>query len=317
MIHRRNTESPTLIFAFDEFMSEKENKNLAADTLNNYRRTWKMFSRFHGFPVQMRADEVTSVHVTGWIRSMRQEGLKTASLNHYIADIRAFLYWCMDDERGYIQPFWIRNVTGQEEQIKLFTDEELFALLEKPRKRARFSEWRGWAIVNWVLATGSRASTICAVRVGDIDFAAKEIRLAHTKNKRSQIIPLSPALEQAMREYIRQWRAWEADTWLFPNVCGDQLTRKALVKCFSVYCKSRGVKRTSVHGLRHNFAKGWVSNHGSVFTLQKVLGHSTLEMTRRYVRLFDADVKADYNLYAPLDTMKRPGSRKQKVGHKR
>ena len=138
--------------------------------------------------------------------------------------------------------------------------------------------------------------------------------MRHTKNKRSQIIPLSPTLETILKEYIRTWRYdADADSWLFPNICDEQLTANALKHSFAKFCHDRGVDRTSIHGLRHNFAKGWVKNNGNMFVLQKILEHSTLDMTRRYVRLFGDDLKEDYDRYSPLDTIKRAGKREHKV----
>ena len=161
--------------------------------------------------------------------------------------------------------------------------------------------------MNWVLGTGNRASTICDVKIEDVDFKAKEIALAHTKNKKAQIIPLSPALEAALKEYMRIWR--KDGVWLFPNIGEDKLTTNALRQSFSRYCRERGVQHTNIHGLRHNFAKGWVKNNGNMFALQKVLGHSTLDMTRKYVKLFSDDLKEDYELFSPLDTMTKANRR--------
>ena len=79
------------------------------------------------------------------------------------------------------------------------------------------------------------------------------------------------------------------------------------------YMKSRGIKKTTVHGLRHTFALGWVRNNGNMFALQKILGHSTLDMTKKYVRLFAEDIKVDFELYNPLDTAKRNISRKRVI----
>ena len=50
-----------------------------------------------------------------------------------------------------------------------------------------------------------------------------------------------------------------------------------------------------------------------MFALQKILGHSSLEMTRKYVKLFTEDIKKDYDKFSPLDTMKRSGKRTQIV----
>lgn len=314
---KRNIEqsATSLSKAFEEFITEKEAKNLSAPTIKNYQVTFRMFCEFHDLNEDAPIAYITQAHFYKWITALKQNGVKHTSINHYLRDCRAFFYWCMNADRKYIEkPFKIEMIRGQEETVKHFTYEELDWLLGKPNKTDEFVVWRTWAIVNWVLATGNRAATICEVKMGDVDYGRKEIVLAHTKNKKAQIIPLSSSLASVLKEYINLWRsrANEGD-WLFPNVGEEQLTTNALRHSFARYCRSKGINKSNIHGLRHNFAKRWLENDGNMFKLQKILGHSTLEMTRRYVRLFSDDIKEDYDKFSPLDSIKRGNKRTQIV----
>lgn len=310
-----NSEQVLISEAFDEFINEKEAHNLAPSTVNNYKQTFAKFMDFCGYDNSTPTELITINPIYKWINSMKIDNVKPTSINHYLRDLRTFLYWCMDTDRKYIDPpFKIKQIEAQEEQMKMFTDDELDLLLEKPTRRDGFGDWRSWCIVNWVLGTGNRASTICNVKISDINFSRREIVLGHTKNKKAQIIPLSSSLETVVKEYIKIWRKdADTDAWLFPNVGEEQLTTNALRLAFGRYCKSRGVQKSNIHGLRHNFAKGWVQNNGNMFALQKILGHSTLDMTRRYVKLFAEDIKEDYDSFSTLDQIKKSGSRRKTV----
>ena len=310
-----NADVNTVSGAFEEFYQEKQAKNLAAPTLKNYRQSVEMFMKFHDMDESTSLEQVNVNQFYEWINTLKLDGVKPSSINHYLRDCRTFFYWCMDADRAYIEkPFKIQLIEGQEEQLKLFSEEELDLLLVKPRKNDSFAEWRTWAIVNWVLATGNRASTIVEVKLEDVNFRKKEISLRHTKNKKAQVIPLSSSLETVLKEYVRVWRqGTEEDGWLFPSIGDEQLTTNALRCAFTQYCTRRGVSRHNIHGLRHNFAKGWIQNNGNMFALQKILGHSSLDMTRRYVKLFSEDIKEDYDRFSPLDSMKRKSKRTQVV----
>ena len=317
-IKRSSNQGVTLDHHFKEFIAEKEARNLSEATIRNYVQSYNMLLFFNEFSPSITAEDVSVTHVHHLITRMKECNISPASINHYLRDCRAFLYWCMSDERGYMQPFKIALIKGQEEQPKLFTDDELQKLLAKPNIGDPFTTWRTWVIVNWVLGTGNRSSTICDVHMNDVDYSSKEITLRHTKNKKAQIIPLSPSLELALKEYIRIWRSdADEDGWLFPNVCDRKLTTNALRHSFAKYCVEREVDKTNIHGLRHNFAKGWVRNNGNMFVLQKILGHRTLDMTKRYVRLFSDDIKENFDQYAPLDTMNRANKRTYLVKRKK
>lgn len=313
---RRSAESEVkyLNEAFEDFIAEKEALNLSNSTIKNYEVTFYTFSKFFGWDDDTTTEEITQQHIYKWIGTVKKDGLSINSINHFLRDIRSFFYWCMDGDREYITPFKIHLLEVQEEIPKLFDDGELELLLDKPRTRDTFVTWRTWAIVNWVLATGNRESTICEIQMQDVDFKRKEIRLTRTKNKQAQIIPLSVSLETVLKEYIRIWRKGAAsEAYLFCNIGEDKLTTNGCRHAFRKYCLDREVSKTSLHGLRHNFAKGWVKNNGNMFALQKMLGHSTLDMTRRYVKLFGEDLKDDFTKYNPLDVMKRKQRRTQAV----
>lgn len=311
-IKRTDTaQSMPIGIAFDEFIAQKEAQNKSASTLRNYRQSYQFFLEYHDFPDDTPLNEITAAHFYQWANHMKLDAVRISSINHYLRDVRTFFYWCMDIDRGYIEKrFKIEELKGQEELPKMFSDEEIELLLVKPRRNDNFSIWRTWAIVNWVLATGNRASTICDIKVTDIDYKKMEITLGHTKNRKAQVIPLSNSLATILKEYCR---IFKLSYWLFPNIETEQLTTNALRHSFARYCKDRGVEHTNIHGLRHNFAKIWIRNNGNHFTLQRMLGHATLDMTRHYVRLFTEDMKEDFDKYNPLDTIKKGARRTNKI----
>lgn len=298
----------------DEFLVEKRADGRSPKTLESYVGSLQKF--LGSFDSDMKIGEIDRqliYHYKGKLVSV--EELSIASINHYLRDLRTFINWCM--ERRYIEEnIKIEMVKGQEEVIEVYTEEELQLLLAKPRPLESFAMWRDWAVINWILGTGNREGTLVNVKIGDVHFGRKEIVIRAQKNKKANIIPLSTKLASVLKTYMKKCLIEMSDEdYLFCNQYGEYLTPKALQHSIRTYNKKRGVERTSVHALRHTFAKNWVVNGGDVFRLQKLLGHSTLEMTRHYVNLFSADLKKDYEDFSPLDTLTRGngGSRKAKM----
>ena len=113
-----------------------------------------------------------------------------------------------------------------------------------------------------------------------------------------------------IKDYIRRYRSTaHDDEFLFPNVGNKELTVNALKSSVRDYNLNRGFDKTSIHAFRHTFAKNWIRATGDVFRLQKILGHTTLEMTKRYVNMFGDDLKEGFEKYNPLDRMKSQASR--------
>ena len=221
----------TLQEAFDLFIQEKEANGLSASTLRNYNLSWKIFSEYCEITLP---SEINDGVIIKWINHMRKSEIAPSSMNHYLRDMRCFINWLI--KREYCEKVEIKEVRQQEEQPKFYKDEDIELLLEKPRVKDSFVEWRTWAIVNTILATGARAQTICDMTLSDIDFQKKEIALGHTKNKKAQNVPMSKSLETCLREYIRKF---DVSTYLFPNVGDEQLTTNGLRLAYGVFCNKQ------------------------------------------------------------------------------
>ena len=67
--------------------------------------------------------------------------------------------------------------------------------------------------------------------------------------------------------------------------------------------KRAGIKnvRLSPHTFRHTFAKMWILNGSDAFSLQKILGHTTMDMVRNYVNLASSDIQIQHRRFSPLD----------------
>ena len=298
-----------------EFIIEKKADGRSPKTIESYNGSFQKFLNYFG--KDMKLGDLNRSAIYQYKNHLSSvEELSVASINHYLRDLRTFVYWCI--ERTYIdgEDIAVELVKGQEEIIEVYTDEELDLLLKKPHNKESFAMWRDWAVVNWILATGNRVGTIINVAIGDVHFGRNEIIIREQKNKKPNIIPLSNKLSSVIKTYIKKCFNNPSDNdFLFPNIYGEKLTANALKHSLIIYNKKRGVEKTSAHALRHTFAKQWVINGGDVFRLQKILGHSSLEMTRRYVNLFSIDLKKDYEDFSPLDTITRGkgGSKKAKM----
>ena len=112
------------------------------------------------------------------------------------------------------------------------------------------------------------------------------------KKKMRLIIPLNEDIVKILHEYLK-YRQGTMEDWLFISTYGDQLTRSSCCHALWDYCHICGIERTGVHRFRHTFAKKWVTMGGSVVTLQKILGHSSLDITENYLNILTTDLKKD------------------------
>jgi integrase/recombinase XerD len=240
------------------------------------------------------------------IESMRDAQLSSNSISSYTRMLRAFFSWCGEESIAHIR---LSQYKGEETVKETYTDRELAILLKKPDiRKCNFAEYRDWVIINFLLNSGSRAATIRAIQIRDVDLQNGLVHYRHTKNRKAQVIPLCSQMVSILREYLR-FRGGNEEDYLFCTENGLPLTESGLRIAIARYNTRRGVNKTSIHLFRHTFARKYLIDcGGDAFMLQKLLGHSTLQMTKHYCAIFDADITRNYDNFSPLAQIKQNGA---------
>lgn len=292
--------SKTMKEFFDDFIIAKKAQGLADKTIKSYQSQIGAVSNH--LDVNVPIEDITKSDLEKMVTSMRNSNLAANSISTYVRILRVFLSWC--NEEG-ITNLNMKPYKAEETVKETYSDSELQKLLKKPNlRKCNFAEYRSWVIVNLLLNNGCRAATIRNIQNQDVDLDNQVIYLRHTKNKKVQVIPLCSELCSIIREYMRV-RGGNDDEYLFPNESGEQLKEYALSNSIARYNKRRGVQKTSIHSFRHTFARKYlVDCGGNAFTLQRLLGHSTLDMTKHYCAIFDADIVKNYDNFSPLAQLK-------------
>ena len=297
--------SATIEETFSDFIISRKTKGLAEKTLQSYQSQFQAVARH--MDVKMDIAMLQKADLDAMIISMRDASLSPNSINSYTRTLKSFFSWC--NEQG-ITRLNIPLYKAEETVKETYSDAELAALLKKPDiRKATFAEYRDWVIINFLLNCGSRAATVRAIQIRDVDLDGGLVFYRHTKNRKAQVIPLCSAMVAILREYLRH-RGGEAADYLFCTETGSQLTENGLRQSIARYNTRRGVQKTSIHLFRHTFARKYLIDcGGDAFTLQKLLGHSTLAMTKHYCAIFDADLTKNYDNFSPLAHMKSSSTR--------
>ena len=297
--------SATIEETFSDFIISKKTEGLAEKTLQSYQSQFQAVARH--MDVKMDIAMLQKADLDAMIISMRDASLSPNSINSYTRTLKSFFSWC--NEQG-ITRLNIPLYKAEETVKETYSDAELAALLKKPDiRKATFAEYRDWVIINFLLNCGSRAATVRAIQIRDVDLDGGMVFYRHTKNRKAQVIPLCSAMVAILREYLRH-RGGEAADYLFCTETGSQLTENGLRQSIARYNTRRGVQKTSIHLFRHTFARKYLIDcGGDAFTLQKLLGHSTLAMTKHYCAIFDADLTKNYDNFSPLAQIKSNSTR--------
>lgn len=297
--------SETMTEIFEDFIMSRKAKGLSDKTIRSYEQHFRIIG--HHLETNIPIEDVSKTDLENMIASMRAAQLSANSISSYTRVLKAFLSWCNTEG---ITRLNLPRYKCEETIKETYTDGELARLLKKPdMRKCGFPEYRTWVIINLLLNNGCRAATIRNIKNKDVDLSNLVIYLRHTKSKRAQVIPLCSELGSILKEYMKI-RGGAEDDFLFSTESGTELKEYGLRSSIARYNRQRGVCKTSIHLFRHTFAKKYlVDCGGNAFTLQRLLGHSTLDMTKHYCAIFDADIARNYDRFSPLAQMKQEKER--------
>ena len=282
----------------DRYILNCKQRNLREATINHYRQSYTQFYKY--FDRNMLLSEITEQTYKDYVVYLCSTIENDVSVNSYLRDLITTIHFWMNE--GFVPYFKMQSIKVDKHNIEIYSDSELRTLLQKPdMKKCKFTEYQCWVQTNLLFSTGVRQRSMINIKVKDVDLYNNVVNVNVTKNRKPLIVPISQTMANILKEYLTYRQHNSAEDYLFCNVFGKQLTKSTNYGQLYNYNKKRGVETTGVHRYRHTFAKQWILNGGNVVTLQKILGHSSLEITQNYINMLVSDAVTEVNNINLLD----------------
>jgi integrase/recombinase XerC/integrase/recombinase XerD len=192
--------------------------------------------------------------------------------------------------------------------VTTLSDEEIQAIL-RTFHPSNPSDARNQTIFMLLLDTGMRIGELINAKIEDVHMNEGFIKV-NGKGNRERIVPIGSSGQRILQRYLFRCRPKPANANVdnvFLTSEGYPLSENSVKLTFARLAKRSGVSRLHAHLCRHTFATRFLINGGDVFTLQQILGHSTLEMVRHYVSLASNHVAIQHQRYSPLDRLNLRG----------
>jgi integrase/recombinase XerD len=269
---------------FQQFINERQYlHNVTPATVEWYTHAFKW----------LRTESPSQDELKDTVMRMREKGLKATGCNSAIRAINAYLKWAASDQR-------IAQLKEPQLVLPTFSVAQVTRLIGS--KPGNFYQRRLHLIVLMLLDTGCRITEALTLRVSDVDFD-NLLLLLDGKGRKQRKVPFSFELRKALFRHTREFCP-QQHMLVLGTRDGCKLGRRVVLRDVKLLCKRLGFDppARTLHAFRHTFAVNYLRRGGSVFHLQKVLGHSSLEMTRRYANLMTEDLQAVHQQCSLLAT---------------
>lgn len=171
--------------------------------------------------------------------------------------------------------------------------------------KLEITEIRDYTIMLLLLETGMRVSELAGIKLEDIRWRENKI-LVLVKGNKERLVPFQRKMKTALQRYVTVRGDVPGVDNLFINqenlpMCTQNIHER--ITHFGITSNIAGV-RVSPHTFRHTFAKMYIKNGGDTFSLQAILGHTTLDMVRNYVNMFSSNVQEQHNKFSFLEHLR-------------
>jgi len=300
----------TLTQALDGFELHIQARRLSPHTRLDYFNTFRKFTAYLGAdpPIARISAKDIEAFLAG------QEGISKKTLLNYHTGLSALWTWAVDED--LVKEHIVRRVSPprpEKREVQPYSEADIRLMLNtmgrsrpysRPGKRSCTHSLqhtdRNRAIILLLLDTGIRASELCDARIQHCDMRNRHL-IVFGKGSKERILPFCARTGQAIWKYLATRKDEEINAALFVTEFGNPFNRDTLLDLLEKIGERAGLAGVNIHRFRHTFAINYLRNGGDPYSLQRLLGHSTLEMVKRYLSLVQADVDRNHKLASPVD----------------
>ncbi len=279
---------------FLEFLEYE--KKYSLNTIINYEKDLNSFLNYI-IVHQLDYKVLTYKDVVDYLISLNNIKLSSSSINRHLSSIRSFYNFLIKNKIVETSPFKLINGPKKEKKLPNYLQYDEFLDLINACDETDLGI-RNRMILELLFATGIRVSEATNIKITDINFKAREIKISG-KGKKTRIVYFSKVCQEVMSNYVLNARQnilkGKTNEFLLVNHLGNSLTRRGIADIIEkLILKSSLKHKISPHTLRHTFATLMLSEGMDIREVQELLGHARLSTTNIYTHVSNEEMRRIY-----------------------
>ena len=281
----------------------KHEKNYSELTIKAYQTDLKSFEGF----LQDQHKSITEIQtkdIRYWLMHLSDKKLSERTINRKIATLKSFYKFLLKTATIHANP--AAALTGLKVHRKLpvpFSKTEMNLLFDSDFFSDDFEGFRDRIIITLFYTTGIRRAELINIKISDIDFHKKELKILGKRNKQ-RIVPLLCSMLHDMEVYLKlredAFAEGKTEPYFFVTKKGKKMYDVLVYRIINSYLSSVSVKhKKSPHMLRHTFATHLLNNGADLNSIKELLGHSSLAATQVYTHSSIQELKNVYKKAHP------------------
>lgn len=290
----------TLQDAISGFLVEQQIRGNSERTVVFYRSCLSKAALFLGSDSSLA--DLSLPQLREYYLSLRQRGLSSVTLQSYIRALRAFLSWCYQEDYLPVNlSDKFRLPKAKRKEIDTLTDSEVRALLSCFNPRSLI-QLRNLCICSLMLDSGLRRDEVVTLSL-PLLHVREGYAIVNGKGNKQRTVPLGLHTRKLLLRYLSRRPGCAATDRVFLKADLLPVSGNTVRQMFDRLKVRAEIPRLKAHLLRHTFATRYLENGGDIYSLKQILGHTSLEMVKRYVHTTHRKTVSKFPDYSPLDNL--------------
>jgi len=274
-------------------------RTLSAKTVDFYLRWLYEFAVFCKSRKIRTIGQVDCPIIFAWLNELKSAGKSSGTIHVHLVVVKNLMRFCIlaGVKTKYAQQIILIPGPKVTSPIpRVLTIRQIAKLIKDP-KPTDLTYYRDRAMLELLYATGMRASEIRNLKIGDLAMDQKQF-YCHGKGSKDRILPLTRTCAAALKDYLRSGE--QIGAYLFMSNNKQQLDREDIFRMVRRHAKrARLPDWINVHTLRHCLATHLLKCGLDLPSIQKILGHSSILTTQRYLHLDMTQLKKKFRKHHP------------------
>ncbi|NOR22686.1 MAG: tyrosine-type recombinase/integrase [Candidatus Aminicenantes bacterium] len=287
-------------------MIDRKAQGVSEGTIHFYEVKFKSLIRYCENEHIKYVEQITPTSIREYILWLEVSGHNPGGRHAHYRAIRAFLYWYEDEvePEGWKNP--IKKVKAPIkpdlplEPVSIESINKLVATCSGDS----FTDFRDKAIFLSLLDTGTRAGEFLSINLEDLNQIIGDILIRAGKGGKPRTVFIGKQTRNSIRKYLKNRTNNSPALWITnPTHGSDRLTYWGLRSMIIRRSKSAGIQAPSLHDFRRAFALAMLREGVDVYTLAKLMGHSTIDVLKYYLKQTTEDMAIAHSQHGPVDNL--------------
>ena len=285
---------------FNAFLIEQKIKGNSDNTLKYYGYCVNPFIEHLG--VDFEIENLTVQDLKKYVFCLQNKDIASNTVKSYVKGLKVFLSWLYKEE--YIKDDLSVKIPlpkAEKKVVNVLTDSEIKRLFSSFNIKT-FLGIRNYCICALMLDSGLRKNEIVSLQITDLHIA-ENYAIVTGKGNKQRIVPLGLKSQKYLIKYLAMRPQTANCNQLFLTQSFTPIRQGTIDKEFKKLKKVFFTRRIYPHLLRHTFATRYLENGGNIYALQQILGHTSLDMVKKYVHLTQNKSVVYFSTFSPLDNI--------------